>query len=331
MLKIVKPFFDLIVSAGIKRDVDKGDSMNMRKALVAALVTVATVVAVVFAVRDGQIVDRPLWFSTGWLLLLAMPFAGLLAAGFSRRKNPRIEGDKILRHDDVAILEHWTHGIGTFILLVTGIALGFFFIPCLLNTGGVHASMNVHYVGALLFLFGTFYYLGNALYDVRRVSEHLPDKNLIRYSIAHYGTLLGLRKGELPPEGKYFESERAAYIIAVVGVISVVVSGIAKGLAYVLVLPGAFMGAMTLVHNISAAVLLLFFVAHVFFAAIAPGTFPLLKSMITGYIPVEHVKKEHGGWHEELLAQEGASASFGTASDVKTAPAGKKMVENYNG
>ncbi len=304
--------------------------MNTRKALVAGLITVATVVAVVFAVRDGQMVDRPLWFSKGWLLLLVTPFVGLLAAGFSRRQNPRIEGDKILRHDGVAILEHWTHGVGTFILLVTGIALGFFFIPCLLSTGGVHASMNVHYVGAILFLFGTFYYLGNALYDARRVAEHLPDKNLIRYSIAHYGTLLGLRKGELPPEGKYFESERAAYIIAVIGVLGIIISGIAKGLAYIMVLPGSFMGAMTLLHNIFAIVLLLFFVAHVFFAAIAPGTFPLLKSMITGYIPLEHVKREHGGWHEELVSQ-GASSGSCTDSDVKAASAGKKMVENYNG
>lgn len=278
--------------------------MNKRKALIAILITVATVLAVVFGVRDGQVLDKDLWFDAYWEYLLLAPMLGLLCVGLTHREDPKLVGDQVLRHDNASILEHWTHGFGTFVLLVTGICIGFFFIPNLLDNAGTHSAMNVHFVGAVLFLFGTFYYLGNAICDGKRTAQHLPDKNVIKYSIAHYGTLLGLRKGELPAEGKYFESERAAYILAVACTIVMIVTGVFKALAHVLVIPGTIMGPMTCLHDIAAIAMALFFIAHVFFAAIAPGTGPIRKSMFTGFMSLDQVKKEHGGWYQELMSED---------------------------
>ncbi len=45
------------------------------------------------------------------------------------------------------------------------------------------------------------------------------------------------------------------------------------------------------------AALLLF---HIVLAAVVPWAWPMLKSMITGYMRVELLKSHHKGWYEEL-------------------------------
>jgi formate dehydrogenase subunit gamma len=53
--------------------------------------------------------------------------------------------------------------------------------------------------------------------------------------------------------------------------------------------------------------MLLFFLAHVLFGAILPMSWPVLKSMFTGYITVEQAQKEHAGWYRRLT---GGSDAF---------------------
>jgi formate dehydrogenase subunit gamma len=43
-----------------------------------------------------------------------------------------------------------------------------------------------------------------------------------------------------------------------------------------------------------------FFLAHVLFAAILPMGWPMLRSMFTGYVPLEYAKSEHAGWYRRL-------------------------------
>src|SRR5574340_1743505 len=94
-----------------------------------------------------------LWFdSVTWLVWLA-PFAGVLAAGLTKRRDPVIEGDRVLRHDVAARVEHWAHGLGTAALLVTGIMLGTIFTPALVGGGKpVQTTMDWHFVFVVVFL-----------------------------------------------------------------------------------------------------------------------------------------------------------------------------------
>lgn len=234
-------------------------------------------------------------------LVFAAPFLGLLVAGLSKRHDPVIRGDRILRHDGPARVSHWTHALGTALLLVSGIILGTRFTPSFV-TGDDSTALwfNVHFVFALLFLFGTFYWLGNTIISRWRFGEHMPTKNAIIYTLNHYGSLLGVKKCTYPKEAKYFESERMAFILAIVATVLVLVSGLFKVLAHALALPEGFMNAITWTHDISAALMLLFFLAHVFFGAILPVSWKTLKSMFTGYLPLEHAKHEHAAWVEEL-------------------------------
>lgn len=242
-----------------------------------------------------------LWFdSATWLVWLA-PFLGVLAAGLSKRKDSVIEGDRVLRHDVPARITHWAHGIGTMMLLVSGITLGLFFTPALVGGGRpVWTWMNVHFAFVVVFLFGTFYYAANTLLAMQRFREHLPTGNALEYTKRHYGLLLGMKKFTMPPEAKYFESEKMAYILALGATSLVVLTGLLKVAAHAIDVPAAVMSVATPLHDIATVGMLAFFLAHVLFAAILPMGWPMLRSMFTGYVSLSHARHEHAGWLAQI-------------------------------
>lgn len=245
--------------------------------------------------------ERELLFdSATWLIVLA-PFLGILAAGFTERRDPYVDGERVLRHDKAAILEHWTHGIGTAVLLVSGIVMGVWFLPALVGSGEpVWNWMDVHFGAAVVFLFGTFYYGANTLLAMKRFQEHLPTKDAIDFTKRHYGLLLGFKKFTFPPEKKYFESEKMAYLLALASTVVIILTGLIKVAAHAIDLPAGLLAVATPAHDIATVAMLAFFLAHVFFAAILPMSWPVLISMFTGYVSLEHAKHEHKGWLEEL-------------------------------
>lgn len=255
--------------------------------------------------------DKLLWFdSATWLIWLA-PFLGVIAAGLSKRKRPYIEDGKVLRHDMPARITHWTHGIGTMMLLISGVLMGLFFMPALVSSGPrIWAMMNIHFVFAAIFLFGTFYYGANTVLATHRLKEHLPTRNAIDYTVRHYGKLLGVKKFTFPPEKKYFESEKMAYILAAVATITIIVTGFIKVAAHSFDIAPSVMGVVTPLHDIATVLMLAFFLAHVFFAAILPMSWPVFRSMLHGWISLEHVEKEHAGWLEEIEAAAAEAAAM---------------------
>jgi len=261
--------------------------------------------------------QRKLLFdSFTWLVWLA-PFAGILAAGLTKRRDPVIEGERVLRHDVATRIEHWTHGIGTLVLLVSGIALGVWFLPALVGSGeSVWTMMNVHFGAVVVFLFGTFYYGANTLLEKKRFAEHLPTKNAIEYTKRHYGLLLGMKKFTMPPEKKYFESERMAYLLALASTSVIIVTGILKVAAHAMNVPAWLMAVMTPAHDIAAIAMLAFFLAHVFFAAVLPMSWPIFRSMFTGYVDLDYAKHEHAGWLDELGFKEPDAAHAAEAGET---------------
>lgn len=240
-------------------------------------------------------------FNHGALLIFIMPFLGFLVAGFSRRQDPAIRGDRILRHDVPARLAHWTHAIGTVLLLVSGLALGTRITPSLVGGGeGSVPWFNVHYVFACIFLFGTFYWLGNTIVSAYRLREHLPTKRAITYTINHYGSLMGFKRFTYPREEKYFESERMAFVGAVLIAAAMAVTGIVKTLARWVDIPGEVMLVANWGHDLFAVLMLLFLLAHVFFAVVIPSSWKTFPSMLHGTVPFDHAKEEHAAWVEEL-------------------------------
>lgn len=65
--------------------------------------------------------------------------------------------------------------------------------------------------------------------------------------------------------------------------------------------------------------MLLFLVAHVFFAVIAPFSWKTFPSMFFGWMPREEAEKEHAGWLTRL-EQSGAVADEPAESESPSAP-----------
>ena len=206
-----------------------------------------------------------------------------------------------------------------------GIILGLRFTPAFVDDGpAAIVWQNVHFVAAVVFLFGTFYYLGNTIVSRWRLREHLPTKNVVSYTVRHYSLLVGIKKFTMPPEDKYFESEKAAYVMAVVTAVLLVVSGLFKAAAHVfLALPDGLMNVMFWIHDIAAALMLVFLAAHVFFAVIAPFSWKTFPSMFTGWMPLSEAEKEHRGWLERLQREhrEHDGRTAGEGAREGTAPA----------
>jgi formate dehydrogenase subunit gamma len=258
--------------------------------------------------------QESLLFDQFWPWVFAMPFLGFLAAGLSRRTDPVIKGNKVLRHDLPARIAHWSHALSTVVLLVSGIMLGSRFSPSLLPADNTVTAvwLNAHFVAVLIFLFGTFYWIGNTIVSPHRLREHLPHKNFLSSILNHYGSLLKIKGCVMPKEEKYFESERVAFIAALAAAAGVGLSGVVKVLAHVVFLPPLLMNIVTWTHDLAAALMLLFLAAHIFFGAILPIAWKAFPSMLTGYLSLEAADEEYPVWVEQISAAADQSIALKT-------------------
>jgi len=264
------------------------------------ILLIAGIVGAIVAANMGQLL-----FNTLWPVLILAPFLGLLVAGRTKRHETYIDGDRVLRHDGAARLEHWTHGLGTVALIVTGGLLGVWFLKSALAGGEpTWLVMNLHYVAAWFFLFGTFFYLGNTIISYWRFKEHLPTKNVVKFSVQHYGHLLGIKKYSMPPEEKFYESEKLAYIIATLSAALLIITGVIKVLAHIIHgMPAGFMHVTFIVHDLSAILITLFFLAHLFFGVLIPSAWPGLHSMLSGWLSVDEAREGYPGWFARISAK----------------------------
>ncbi len=251
------------------------------------------------SVSSSLLFDHCLW------LLLLMPCLGLILTYFTKRTKPYRKNGKIYRHDVAARVEHWPHALGTLFLLISGIIMGLsFFISFISTSEEAVIALNVHFVAACAFLFGTFYYIGNAISEPARMKEHLPNKGAISSTMNHYGAQLGFKRAKYPKEKKYFQSENMAYVFAIFVGALMAFTGIIKSIQHSIDLPGLVVSAATLLHDIGTVAMLLFLLAHVFFAVLVPWSWKTFPSMIHGWMPEEEAKKEHPGRYEDIVSEE---------------------------
>lgn len=253
-----------------------------------------------------------------WVLFLA-PFAGFLLACFAKRTNPEIRGNKILRHDLPARISHWSHALGCVCLLISGVILGTRFTNAIFGPEApTFTWFNVHFIFAIFFLFGTFFWLGNTIVSPYRFKEHLPSKGALKSILNHYGSVLKIKGCTYPKEEKYFESERTAFLMAVCCSALVIISGAIKALAHIFDFPAEMMGVVFWAHDIGAVLMLLFLLAHVFFGVLIPIAWKAAPSMIHGYISLEDAEEEYPAWVEQLkkeAAEKGSEDTVEKGSD----------------
>ena len=241
------------------------------------------------------------YFDHYWWMPFMIVFIALLVSAYTHRKKPKCEGDRILRHDIPARVSHWFNAGGILILLFSGFALGFLFFPRhVAFTDGARAMFNLHFIGALLFLFGAVYWVGNSFLYPRRLEEHSPYKGSLKDAVLHYLHMAGLTKKKGRPTGKYEASERLAFIPLTLLALFMGVTGLIKVSARVWHVPEGLLEFATWTHDWSTILLAVLLVFHIILAAVVPWAWPLLRSMIDGYISVDFVKSHHPGWYKEL-------------------------------
>jgi len=106
--------------------------------------------------------------------------------------------------------------------------------------------------------------------------------------------------GISPKQGKYLASERLSFPLWVVLLAGIILTGGIKAGAHVWTLPSALMAPMTYMHDVCALSLLALLALHMILGAIVPWSWPLIRSMVTGYMAEEYVRENHILWYEEI-------------------------------
>ncbi|MCK9526603.1 MAG: cytochrome b/b6 domain-containing protein [Limnochordia bacterium] len=252
------------------------------------------------AVFAGSYKYNLLFTNYGWLIPIAV-FLGIFVGAASIRKPAEIAGDKVLRHDETAFLIHWGHAVSCVVLLVTGVMLGFLFVPRLVGTPQMAGFMlNLHFVGVLVFMFSVSMHITD-VYVGGKFKEHMPEAHDLEDAIAHYAAKLGLATPK--KEGKFLASERLSYPMWIVSVGLVILTGVIKVSAHYWNLPGELMKVTTFLHDVAAILVLLNLMAHITMSTIVPWSWPLIKSMLFGWIPLDYVKHHHALWYEEITGE----------------------------
>ena len=287
--------------------------MTIKRTLIGAALLVAGGFGFVFS-RDasqlyswraggvGSLTYDILFESSPYLIVVALGlgimFGGL--AALARDDTGRISGGMVKRHNAFGtFLEHWMAAFGMVILIVSGVLLGFLFVPRMVtDPETVGLALNVHYVGTGLLIFAGTYHLTNHLinWDMDIVPNLSDFKNSLR-DIGYY-----LNITEKPPAEKYLPIQKVSYLIWAALIIVMGVSGAVKAVSYVYSIPTGFRESMTFVHELFAALTILFFVSHLAVVAF-PSHWGLLRSQVTGWIPERYVREHHEGWYSKITTK----------------------------
>ena len=249
-----------------------------------------------YSVSQSSVNDL-LFNTAAWAIPIAV-LLGIFVGATIRSEKSKIRNGKVLRHSWASPFYHWSFALSGIALIVTGIYVGFLFIPRILNDPqAINLMYNIHFVGAFLFLFGMSAHITDG-YITGKFKEHLPESGDLGDAVSHYTSRIGL--GNHPREGKYLASERLSYVLWLVFIGLIVLTGFFKAAAHIWDISADVMGAATFIHDLSALAMVLLLVVHVILGALVPWSWQLLRSMFTGYVTEDYVKKNHPVWHDEL-------------------------------
>lgn len=240
--------------------------------------------------------DAALWVIAGSAVL-----GFLLGAARAKLKGrAEIVDGIVMRHGGGSFFKHWGTAIGIFVLITSGILLGFLFIPAQVDTTEAALfPLNLHFIGVVITLFGGFFFAADFLVS-RNYSVLIPNfQDIIGGFFGKYF----LRRKYLK-EGKYLASQKAAFLgMATIGSV-VLITGAIKVAGHFWEIKASVLGTATFVHDIAALLFILMLITHLVFVFALPAHWPTIKSWFTGKVTEEYVKEEHPVWYEELKKDE---------------------------
>lgn len=227
---------------------------------------------------------------------------------------------KIKRHDLIVRLEHWIVALSGIMLIFTGLGCLPLFkryyiteIPGLQWTADFYLLTKLHYIFAIFFTFTVLFHI--FYHSLRRDFGLIPRRGDFVASIKMILASFGLMKE--PPSDKWLPEQRYAYLGWAFAISAVLITGILKVLKNLewVIFPPETEALLNLLHTIFGGFFILVFFVHIFFAVAIKANWPLLKSLITGYVDEEYVKHRHGIWYEKLMSKKRKTLSEETALD----------------
>ena len=248
-----------------------------------------------------------------WMPFVAA-FLGIILSSMTRRVACYIdrEGERVLRFDFVARLNHWLIALPCIVVIFSGLALGVFFIPRLTPDGQATAFLfNIHFVAVVFMLVGFFYLLGNWVLSPRRLFAFIPfvggKANPIYEGLIFYLHRAGLTKRTVHPD-KFEGSEQLAFLMAMACLFPLVISGFFKVAARFYEFPAGLSHFMNLTHEFFTLALVFYLIMHIPLTT-SPWIFAGFKAMVGmgkgggGYVPLDWAKEENPDWIKHLEAE----------------------------
>lgn len=196
------------------------------------------------------------------------------------------------RYKDGERMNHWFIALMFVLAGLSGLAFfhpSFFFLSNLFG-GGPWARILHPFMGVLMFL--SFLGLFFKLWRENVVTS--ADREWRK----HMGDMLRGNKAALPPVGKYNYGQKAVFWLMALSLIVLLVTGVMFWRPYFA--PSFSIGTMriaVLLHAISAVVLILATIVHVYAAIWVKGT---VRAMTRGTVSEDWAKVNHPLWHREM-------------------------------
>jgi len=267
----------------------------MRKKLILILVFLAAATGVgIYASTSGSmfITDRD-------MLVRALVY-GIVLGGARAviRDEPKIADGNVTSHDAASFLEHWGTAVGIFILIASGMIIGFFSFSLAKTQDTIAFTTNLHFVGLTITLFCGFFFATDQILS-KGYKNLIPNtKDIIHGTLGKY-----LLRRKWHAEGKYLSSQKSAFLAFVFIGAFVLITGVIKVSAYVwpnvVIREETIYKTATFIHDLSALLFIILVITHVLFV-VGLRHWLMLKSWVTGKIPEERAKDEHPIWYEEL-------------------------------
>ena len=190
---------------------------------------------------------------------------------------------------------HWLVAITFILLALSGLALfhpALFFLTDLFG-GGPWTRILHPFIGVVMFIS----FAGLALRFWRHNVIHSND----RQWLARWRDVMNNREDRLPEAGRYNGGQKILFWVMVACLVLLLLTGIVIWRPY---FAPAFsitlIRAAALVHAISAFVLILGIVVHVYAAIWVKGT---MRAMTRGTVTTAWARKHHPGWYRQITGQ----------------------------
>lgn len=211
----------------------------------------------------------------------------------------------IKRHTAIEILEHWVLAVSGIVLLFTGLGCLPLFkryyiveIPGFAWTGDFNTVTTVHYTASIFFLMVVVFHI--FYHGIKREFGLLPKKGDIKNSIKVIAAMIGI--GEEPPSDKYLPEQRIAYVGIGIIILLLTITGVIKVLKNLewIVLSPTSEAVNTVVHTLTGFLFMIAFIVHVAVVIFFKSNWPLLRSMLTGWVDEDYARHRHSIWYERV-------------------------------